>query len=71
MLKSLRPTSALCSSLELKGRILIASEGINGTLAGPVEAVNRYVALLKTDARFSDIEIKISAGTLGHFPSSS
>ena len=59
---------ALCSSLELKGRILIASEGINGTLAGPAEGVNRYVALLKTDARFSDIEIKISAGDAGTFP---
>jgi UPF0176 protein len=58
----------LCSSLELKGRILIASEGINGTLAGPVEGVNRYVALLKTDTRFSDIAIKISAGDAGTFP---
>ena len=59
---------ALCSSLGLKGRILIASEGINGTLAGPAEAVNRYVAALKADARFSDIEIKVSAGDAGTFP---
>ena len=28
---------ALCESLDLKGRILIASEGINGTLAGAPE----------------------------------
>jgi len=59
---------ALCSSLELKGRILIASEGVNGTLAGPAEAVDRYVAFLKADARFSDIEIKVSAGDAGTFP---
>jgi UPF0176 protein len=59
---------ALCAALELKGRILIASEGINGTLAGPVEGVNRYVATLKADARFSDIEIKTSAGSAGTFP---
>lgn len=59
---------ALCSSLELKGRILIASEGINGTLAGPADAVDRYISLLKTDARFSDIEIKISAGDAATFP---
>src|SRR5450631_3553633 len=59
---------AFCSSLELKGRILIASEGINGTLGGPVEGVNRYVAILKADTRFSDIEIKISAGNAGTFP---
>ena len=59
---------ALCLSLELKGRILIASEGINGTLAGPAEGVNRYVALLKADARFSDIEIKMTTGDAGTFP---
>ena len=59
---------ALCTSLGLKGRILIASEGINGTLAGPAEAVNQYVAALKTDARFGDIEIKMSAGDAGTFP---
>jgi UPF0176 protein len=59
---------ALCSSLELKGRILIASEGVNGTLAGPADAVDRYVAALKTDVRFSDIPIKISAGDAGTFP---
>ena len=58
----------LCSALGLKGRILIASEGINGTLAGPAEGVSRYVDLLKTDARFADIEVKISAGDAGTFP---
>jgi UPF0176 protein len=59
---------ALCSSLGLKGRVLIASEGINGTLAGPADSVNRYVAVLKTDRRFSEIEIKLSAGNAGTFP---
>lgn len=58
----------LCSSLELKGRILIASEGINGTLAGMVENVNRYVAALRADARFADIGMKMSAGDAGTFP---
>jgi UPF0176 protein len=57
-----------CSSLGLKGRILIAPEGINGTLAGPAAEINRYVAALKMDARFSDIEIKVSAGDAGTFP---
>ena len=59
---------ALCESLDLKGRVLIASEGINGTLAGTAENVNRYVAALKTDPRFSDIEIKHSPGDAGTFP---
>src|SRR6267143_3929546 len=58
----------LSSSLGLKGRILIASEGINGTLAGPADAVDRYVAALKADARFHDLEIKVSTGDAGTFP---
>jgi UPF0176 protein len=59
---------ALCSLLELKGRLLIASEGVNGTLAGPADAVGRYVAALKSDARFSDIQFKGSAGDDRTFP---
>ena len=41
----------LCASLALKGRVLIASEGINGTLAGPAEGVARYVATVRADPR--------------------
>jgi UPF0176 protein len=59
---------ALCSALQLKGRVLVAAEGINGTLAGPAEAVDRYIAALKSDARFADIAIKVSAGSAGTFP---
>jgi UPF0176 protein len=59
---------ALCQSLELKGRVLIATEGINGTLAGPADRIHRYVEELKSDARFSDIEIKVSRGDAGTFP---
>jgi UPF0176 protein len=59
---------ALCESLGLKGRIIIASEGINGTLAGPAGNVDRYVASLKMDPRFSDVEIKRSPGDAGTFP---
>jgi len=59
---------AVCSELGLKGRILIASEGINGTLAGPREAVDRYVAALRADERFADIEMKVSSGDPHTFP---
>ena len=58
----------LCESLGLKGRILIASEGINGTLAGLEDSVNRYITALRTDERFADIEFKVSAGDAGTFP---
>jgi UPF0176 protein len=57
-----------CSTLGLKGRILIAAEGINGTLAGPRAAIDQYVSNLRTDERFADIEIKVSAGDETTFP---
>jgi UPF0176 protein len=59
---------ALCSRLALKGRVLVAEEGINGTLAGPAEAVAEYVSALRADERFSDIEIKFSSGDPETFP---
>ena len=58
----------LCSSLGLKGRVLIAAEGINGTLAGPVDAVNEYTSALHADARFADVAFKVSAGDENTFP---
>jgi UPF0176 protein len=57
-----------CSSLGLKGRILIAAEGINGTLAGPKDAIDSYICALKSDARFADIEFKVSEGDADTFP---
>lgn len=59
---------ALCTELGLKGRILIACEGINGTLAGPAEAVDRYVTALRADERFAGIGMKVSAGDAQTFP---
>jgi UPF0176 protein len=59
---------ALCSGLGLKGRILIAEEGINGTLAGPREGVDQYITALRADKRFADIEMKGSVGEAQTFP---
>lgn len=58
----------ICSEIGLKGRILIATEGINGTLAGSSAAIDRYIETLKSDARFSDIIFKLSAGDATTFP---
>ena len=58
----------LCASLGLKGRLLVAPEGINGTLGGPAQAIDRYIAALHSDARFSDVAVKISHGDAGTFP---
>ncbi|WP_430487491.1 rhodanese-related sulfurtransferase [Priestia flexa] len=50
---------ALCEELELKGRILVASEGINGTVSGTVEQTDRYMEVMKQDPRFSEMIFKI------------
>jgi UPF0176 protein len=58
----------LCTRLTLKGRVLIAEEGINGTLAGPAQAITEYISGLRSDARFGDMEFKRSAGDAVTFP---
>jgi len=41
--------STLLAELNIKGSLLIASEGINGTLAGTREAIDHFLAYLKKD----------------------
>jgi UPF0176 protein len=48
-----------CIELGVKGRILIADEGINGTLSGSVEQTERYMVDLLRNPLFSDIVFKI------------
>jgi UPF0176 protein len=48
-----------CKQLGLRGRIYIASEGINGTVSGLKAVCEQYMAYLKADARFAAIEFKI------------
>ena len=54
---------ALCESLHMKGRMIIAQEGINGTFEGTDEACAEYMSHMKADPRFADIHWKISDGT--------
>ncbi|MCJ8011620.1 rhodanese-related sulfurtransferase [Paenibacillus sp. KQZ6P-2] len=48
-----------CKDLGVKGRILIASEGINGTLSGTVEQTEKYMNDLKANPLFADTVFKI------------
>lgn len=48
-----------CKELDLKGRILVADEGINGTVSGTIEQTNAYMELMKNDPRFSSTIFKI------------
>lgn len=54
--------------LELTGRILVAEEGLNGTVEGTVEATEAFALELLRDARFADMQIKRSEGTGSAFP---
>lgn len=50
---------AYCKELGIKGRILIADEGINGTLSGTPEQAEKYMNDLRANPLFSDIVFKI------------
>ena len=45
---------------EVKGTLLLASEGINGTIAGPEAGIKAVLDWLKSDARLTDIVSKES-----------
>lgn len=58
----------LCEGLSLTGRILLAEEGINGTLEGTVENIEKFLELFLKDRRFKSIDVKKSRGTGSAFP---
>lgn len=49
---------AWCLQNDIKGRVFIASEGINGTVSGKVENIERYKAHLKSYPEFRDLIFK-------------
>lgn len=48
-----------CVENNLRGRIIVAAEGLNGTVSGTVEDCQRYMADLKADPRFAHTEFKV------------
>lgn len=48
-----------CKSLGLVGRIIVADEGLNGTVSGTVEACKAYMDAVYADGRFNSTEFKI------------
>ena len=51
----------ICEKNNIMGTILIANEGINGTISGKNNEINQTISLLKSDKRFANIEIKYSS----------
>ncbi len=58
------PLHAVCAALELKGSVLLAAEGINGTLAGRSDAIDALLRELRCGALFGErlgqLELKFS-----------
>lgn len=50
---------AYCQDHGLKGRVLIAHEGINGTVSGTFEQTEEYMAKMHADPRFADMAFKV------------
>jgi UPF0176 protein len=64
--RSLRePLLARCTALGLKGTLLLAAEGINGTIAGEASAIDAFVGELRDGdlfgGRLNNLELKFSS----------
>jgi UPF0176 protein len=54
------PLLSLCQAHNVKGTILLAPEGINGTIAGSRQAIDCVLWFLRSDSRLADLEHKES-----------
>jgi UPF0176 protein len=52
------PLLACCEANDVKGIILLATEGINSTIAGPAAGVQAVLAYLRRDPRLADLQHK-------------
>ena len=60
-----QPLKDICTARNVKGTILLAKEGINGTIAGTRQNIYFVLDQIKADERLADIDIKESpASTL-------
>ncbi len=59
---------ALCERHNVKGRIIISKDGINGTVGGDIMNVKLYVRSTREYEPFKDIDFKWSDGVGNDFP---
>ena len=48
-----------CKSIGILGRIIVADEGLNGTVCGTPEQCQQYMEYVHADKRFAHTEFKI------------
>jgi len=65
---TMRWQKELCARLELKGRIIVAAQGINGTLGGKLENLLEYKREMNRSVLFKGITYKWSDGGQDYFP---
>jgi len=56
-----------CINEGLLGKILVAKEGLNGSLCGSEDQINNYKEFLTSHSQFSDINFKEEIGTFNPF----
>jgi UPF0176 protein len=52
-----------CEEFNLKGRIIIATEGINGTIEGKTTDTEKYITMMQKSSLFKGIKFKKSVGS--------
>ena len=61
------PLLAQCDALGITGTLLLADEGINGTIVGTRSGIDLILAYLRSDPRLADLEHKESAADVPPF----
>ena len=54
---------AVCRSGGVRGTLLVAHEGLNGTIAGPEDSIAAVIADIRTMAGFADLDVKHSTAS--------
>lgn len=54
------PLQSLCEQYDVRGTLLLAHEGINGTIAGPADGIRTVLSFLRRQPEFSALEHKES-----------
>lgn len=57
------PLLAVCKANDIRGTLLLASEGINGTIAGSPEGIDAVLAHIRALPDCADVDVKFSAAS--------
>lgn len=57
-----------CIDRNIKGRIIVGDEGVNGTAGGRTEDIDEFMEIMRDDPRFADIDFKESFTDTDPFP---